>query len=152
MYSRQVEVTPTRRPIWRSVQYPALLGYPDWGFPCFSSVLKQILGYKWKGARAAYTRSWRPSAEVIPPSQVSQRPSAEVSPILGSTSRHPSNQRTTASRDHPQPEANPPVLTCQDITPVSVSTSPVIVYKDLFPISSNASSRQEWFSVARDDA
>jgi len=59
---------------------------------------------------------------------LSQRPSAKASPIL-STPRHPSNQRTIASWDHP-----PPVLTCQDITPVSVSTSPVTVYKDLFPL------------------
>jgi hypothetical protein len=35
----------------------------------------------------------------------------------------PPNQGTIASWDHPPPEANPPVLTCQDITPVSASTS-----------------------------
>jgi hypothetical protein len=39
MYSRPVEATSTRRPNRRIVQYPTLLCYPDWGFPCFSSVV-----------------------------------------------------------------------------------------------------------------
>jgi hypothetical protein len=133
MYSRPVEASSKRRPSRRNEQYRKLLGYPDWGFPCFSSVIRQMPGYKWKGAQPAYTRSWRPSAQ--------------ASPILGSTPRHPSNQRTVASWDHP-----PPVLTCQDITSVSISTSPVIVYRDPFPISSNASWTQEWFNLARDNA
>jgi hypothetical protein len=30
-------LTSTRRPSRRNVQYPTLLGYPDWGFPCFLS-------------------------------------------------------------------------------------------------------------------
>jgi hypothetical protein len=62
MYSRPVGATLKRRPSRRDVQYPTLLGYPDWSFPCFSSVVRQMPGYKWKGARPAYTRSWRPSA------------------------------------------------------------------------------------------
>jgi hypothetical protein len=117
--------------------HATLLGYPEVDFPCFSSVIRQMPGYKWKGARPAYTRSWRLSAK--------------ESPILGSNPRHPSNQRTIASWDH-----LPPVLTCQGLQPrhhtVSVSTSPVMVYKDPFPISRNASWTQEWFNLARDDA
>jgi hypothetical protein len=53
------------------------------------------------------------------------QPTESNSGILGSTLRHPSNQRTIASWDHPPPEANPPLLACQGITPVSVSTSPL---------------------------
>jgi hypothetical protein len=48
---------------------------------------------------------------------VSQTPSAKASPVLGSTSRHTSNQRTIANWDHPPPEANPPLLTCQGLQP-----------------------------------
>jgi hypothetical protein len=64
-----VDITSIRRPSRRNVQYPALLGYPDCGFPCFSSVVRQILEYKWKGARPSYTWSWRPSAEMTPSPQ-----------------------------------------------------------------------------------
>jgi len=57
----------TRSPLQGGqVQYLTLLSYTDWGFPCFSSVIKQMPGYKWKGARPTYTRPWIPSAEVIP--------------------------------------------------------------------------------------
>jgi hypothetical protein len=31
------------------LSFPALFGYPGWGFPCFSSAVRQIRGYKWKG-------------------------------------------------------------------------------------------------------
>jgi hypothetical protein len=67
MYSRPVDATPTGRPSRRNVQYPTLLGYLDWVLSCFSSVVRQMPGYKWKGARPAYILSWRPSAEVTPP-------------------------------------------------------------------------------------
>jgi hypothetical protein len=80
--------SPVRANIFTAFSHP---GHPDWGFPCFSSVVRQMPEYKWKGARTAYTRPWRPSAEMIPPPQLSQRLSAKASLILGSTPRHPSN-------------------------------------------------------------
>jgi hypothetical protein len=58
-----------------------------WDFACSSSVVRKMLGYKWKGARPAHTRSWRPSAK--------------ASQILGSTPRHPSNPRTIVNWAHP---------------------------------------------------
>jgi hypothetical protein len=51
-----------------------------------------------------------------PPPSVAEA-SAKASPILGSTPRLPSNQRTIASWDHLTPEANQPVLTCQCLQP-----------------------------------
>jgi hypothetical protein len=63
---------PIRRPDRRNVQYPTLLSCPDWGFPCLSSVARQMPGCKWKRTWSAYTRSWRPSTEVIFPPNVAE--------------------------------------------------------------------------------
>jgi hypothetical protein len=52
-------------------QYPTLLDYPNWGSPCFSSVVKQMPGCKWKGGTArphlimeAFSRSDPPPPSV----------------------------------------------------------------------------------------
>jgi len=51
-------------------------------FPCFSSVIRQMWGYEWKGARLAYTLSWRPSSKVIP-HKCHRGLRAKASPVLG---------------------------------------------------------------------
>jgi hypothetical protein len=64
-----------------------LLGCPDWGFPCFSSVVRRMPGHNEKRGTAhlpiteAFSRS-------DPSAPKSQRPSAKTTPtLLGSTPR-----------------------------------------------------------------
>jgi hypothetical protein len=70
-----------------------LLGYPDWGFPCFSSVVRQISGYNLKRARPAFPSHGGLQLKWFP--RKSQRPSNNaITILLGSNPREPSNQNT----------------------------------------------------------
>jgi hypothetical protein len=55
-----------RQPSWHNDQCLTLFGYPDWGLPCFTSVVRKMTGYNSKGAQPAYPQSWRPLAKMIP--------------------------------------------------------------------------------------
>jgi hypothetical protein len=114
MYSWPVEVTSTRLSSWRNVQYRTLLGYQHWGFPSFSSVLRQMLGYKWKG-HGPPTSYQRPSAEMIPPKCRSGLQPMR-SQFWAQLPGYPTKERI-ASWVRLPPEANPPVLTCLGFQP-----------------------------------
>jgi hypothetical protein len=54
-----------------------LLGYTDWGFPCFSSVVRQMPGYNLKGARPAFPNHGGLQLKWFPP-QVAEAISQSV--------------------------------------------------------------------------
>jgi hypothetical protein len=131
-------------------------------FPCFSSVVRQMPGYNWKETWPAYPNHGGLQPKLFPPSLKSQGPSAKAIPtLLSSTPRHPSNQSSIHKRqiawwDHPPTSSNNPSSEhvkafSQDNNLVSVSTSPVIVYKALFTNSRYAFRTLEWLNLTRDD-
>jgi hypothetical protein len=100
---------------------PQLLGYPDWGFPCFSSVIRQMPGYNSKGARPAFPNHGGLQLKWFSPK--SQRPSAKaITTLLGSNPREPSNQNPfhkghVAWWDNLPPVAAAPSLKSQGLPP-----------------------------------
>jgi hypothetical protein len=116
MYSRPIEATPKRRPSLRNEQYLTLLGYSDLSFSVLFLICKANAEvYMKRGMAHLHPIVEAFSLSDTPPPQVSQRPSAKASPILGSTVKYPPTQRAIASWDHLPLEANPSVLTCQGL-------------------------------------
>jgi hypothetical protein len=109
----------------------------DWGVPCFSSVVRQMPGYKWKVARPAYTRSWRPPAEVNPPPKCRRGLQTKrfqfwvQLPVI-----HPTEGQLLVGIIPHQKQIHlcyHVKAFCRDITPVSVSTSLLQYTKTCFP-------------------
>jgi hypothetical protein len=73
-----------RLPLRKGVQVDAttsvtLDGYSEWGFPCISSVLRQMPGHNWKGGTARLPKiRGRPQPKGFPPSPKSQKPSGKA--------------------------------------------------------------------------
>jgi hypothetical protein len=158
MLRRSVEAAPnnTSNSTERLVSNPIRITWLR--FSMLLSVVRQISEYNSNGERLVYPQSWRSSLKIIPLFQ-SQRPSAEAIPtLLFSISKHPSIQSSLSKgqiawRDYPPTRCNSQQLEhveafSQDNNPVTVSTSPVKIYKAFFPNSSSAFRSQEWFNRA----
>jgi hypothetical protein len=84
--SRPAEAVPqkTAKSAQRAVLW--LLGCPEWGFPCFSSVVRRIAGHNEKKGHGPPPHHRGLQPKWSPPK--SQRPSAKTTPtLLGSTPR-----------------------------------------------------------------
>jgi hypothetical protein len=149
--SRPAEAVPQKAAKWAQRIVLWLLGYTDWGFPCFSSVVRQMPGYNSKGARPAFSHSC-----FLPKSQ--RLPAQAIPDLLGWTPRRPSNQNPFHKGQIALWDNLPPVksATSLKISSVSATTKPryrkhisPLQFKATSTISNKAFRTQQWYNIAR---
>jgi hypothetical protein len=149
MLSRPVEAAPNKVAQFDTT----LVGYPDWRFPCFSSVVRQMSGYSLKRAHPAspsHGDLQRPLSPRFRGLQLVRFYSFWLQPL------HIHPTKVLFAKDKlPHGGLHPPVAialspntsrpSAKTTKPVSVSTSWVTVYKALFSNPTHAFRMQEWF-------
>jgi hypothetical protein len=76
---RLLEAAPTKV---NATSVLTLASYPDWGFPCFSSVVRQMPGYNWKRGHDPLPTIMEALSQNAPPPPKSHVPSTKAIPSL----------------------------------------------------------------------